>query len=320
VNEGPVMVKKLPGRSSCPKFTLVNFAAVVLTAIFLQSCDTTCVTVPPAELEEIGTLIFMNECGGKEENLTAWNEGEEFASLGIGHFLWYPEGKEYRFHESFPSLFEFIRSNGVTVPEWMDELPSFDLPWDSRGEFYDDFNSPRMVSLRKFMLDTVALQSRFIAERMEKSLPKMLESAPPPSRENIRKQFYRVAGSPMGLYLLVDYVNFKGEGTSPAERYKGEGWGLLQVLEIMKGDEKGPSALEEFARSAETVLERRVRNSPPERNEKRFLPGWKNRIGTYGPENMESYVAGIKYGRDEAVSPEDKIKALYRKLVCGLIY
>lgn len=150
-----------------------------------------------------------------------------------------------------------------------------------------------MTSLRKFMLDTVTLQTRFIAVRMEKSLPKMLESAPPGSRENIRRQFYRVAYSPMGLYLLVDYVNFKGEGTSPAERYNGEGWGLLQVLEMMKGDETGPPALAEFARSAEAVLERRVRNSPPERNEKRFLPGWKKRIGTYGPSNMESYMSDI---------------------------
>ncbi|HVY55707.1 MAG TPA: hypothetical protein VHC46_08130 [Thermodesulfobacteriota bacterium] len=314
------MVKKLPVRSFFTIYSLADLAAIVIAAILLQSCDTPCVTVPPAELERIGELIFINECGGKEENLTAWNEGEEFASLGIGHFLWYPEGKEYRFRESFPPLFEYLKSEGAKPPGWMDELPSFDLPWSSRTEFYNDFNSPRMVSLRKFMHDTVALQARFIAERMEKSLPKMLESAPSGSRENIVKQFYRVAGSPMGLYLLVDYVNFKGEGTSPAERYKGEGWGLLQVLDMMKGDEPGPSALTEFAGSAEALLERRVRNSPPERNEKRFLPGWRKRIGTYEPSNIESYVKSMDKGGNGELSREDKIKALYRKLVCSLIY
>lgn len=287
------MFKKLSVHPSFHADTLSRLAVLLLAAVFLKPVDAACVTVPPGELEKIGALIYMNECGGREENLTAWNEGEEFASLGIGHFLWYPQGKEYRFQESFPSLFEFLRTNGVDAPEWMNGLPSFDLPWDSRIEFYNDFNSPRMTSLRKFMLDTVTLQTRFIAVRMEKSLPKMLESAPPGSRENIRRQFYRVAYSPMGLYLLVDYVNFKGEGTSPAERYNGEGWGLLQVLEMMKGDETGPPALAEFARSAEAVLERRVRNSPPERNEKRFLPGWKKRIGTYGPSNMESYMSDI---------------------------
>ena len=29
---------------------------------------------------------------------------------------------------------------------------------------------------------------------------------------------------------MIDYVNFKGDGLKPTERYKGEGWGLLQVL------------------------------------------------------------------------------------------
>jgi hypothetical protein len=309
------MIKRLSGR-----FIRLNHFPAILAALvaaaLLTSCDSQCVRVPPAELEKIGSLLFRNECGGKVENLTAWNEGEEFASLGIGHFLWYPEGKEYPFHESFPSLFEFLKSKGAQAPEWMYDLTTFDLPWSSRSEFYGDFDSGRMVSLRKFMLDTVPLQTLFIAERMEKSLAKMLESAPPESRDNIRKQFYRVARSPMGLYLLVDYVNFKGEGTSPKERYNGEGWGLLQVLENMNGEEKGPSALREFSRSAEAVLERRVRNSPPERNEKKFLPGWRSRLRTYGPENMESYMAGSGNMKE---SPIEIILAAYRELACELV-
>ena len=32
---------------------------------------------------------------------------------------------------------------------------------------------------------------------------------------------------------LIDYVNFKGEGVLETERYRGRGWGLLQVLEGM---------------------------------------------------------------------------------------
>ena len=292
--------------------------ALLAAAFLFPSCDSYCITVPPGELEKIGSLIYRNECGGKVENLTAWNEGEEFASLGIGHFLWYPEGKEYPFYESFPSLFEFIKSKGAPVPEWMNELPTFDLPWNSRSEFYSDVDSPRMASLRKLMVDTVMLQTLFIAERLERSLPGILKTAPAESRSNIRKQFYRVAGSPMGMYVLVDYVNFKGEGTSAKERYKGEGWGLLQVLENMRGDEEGPEALREFARSAETVLERRVRNSPPTRNEKKFLPGWRNRIRTYGPENIDSYEGSLKYEMEKGESPVDYAAAMYRKLFCGL--
>jgi hypothetical protein len=310
------MINRSSGRLIRLSYSLLIVAALAAPALFFPSCDSACVTVPRDELEKIGSLIFLNECGGKVENLTAWNEGEEFASLGIGHFLWYPEGKEYPFHESFPSLFEFLVSNGALAPVWMYDLPSFDLPWRSRGEFYKDFQSERMVSLRRFMLDTVPLQTLFITERMEKSLPKVLEAAPQASRDNIRKQFYRVAGSPMGFYVLVDYVNFKGEGTSPKERYNGEGWGLLQVLENMEGDGSGPAALSEFSRSAEAVLERRVRNSPPQRNEKKFLPGWRKRLKTYGPENMESYSSNTG-NRPE--SPADAAAALYKKLVCGLM-
>ncbi len=314
------MIKRLSGRYACLGYSPAGAAALALCLALLPSCDSACATVPPGELEKIGSLIFRNECGGKTENLTAWNQGEEFASLGIGHFLWYPEGKEYPFRESFPSLFEFIKSKGAPVPEWMDGLAPFDLPWGSRSEFYDDFDSPRMVSLRKFMLDTVALQSLFMAERMENSLPMMLESAPAGSRDNIRKQFYRVSGTPMGFYVLVDYVNFKGEGTSLKERYKGQGWGLLQVLENMKGDEAGPAALSEFARSAESVLERRVRNSPPERNEKKFLPGWKNRIKTYGPENIESYTRDGVYMPDAPQSAVGRVLGgIYGNLVCRLM-
>ena len=134
-----------------------------------------------------------------------------------------------------------------------------------------------MGELRSLLAGTVPLQARFAAGRLEAELPKMLEAAQVGEREKIRRNFYRVAAEPLGPYALVDYVNFKGEGTLESERYKGEGWGLLQVLEAM-GD--GPALLE-FRRAAESVLSRRVKNSPPERGESRWLQGWKNRVKTY---------------------------------------
>lgn len=77
---------------------------------------------------------------------------------------------------------------------------------------------------------------------------------------------------------MIDYVNFKGEGTSPTERYKGEGWGLLQVLSDMKPG--GGAAA--FGQAAKRVLTRRVQNSPKERGESRWLAGWHNRCDGYG--------------------------------------
>ena len=42
-----------------------------------------------AEKEWLGRKIFKNECDSNFECLTTWNKGEEFPSLGIGHFIWY---------------------------------------------------------------------------------------------------------------------------------------------------------------------------------------------------------------------------------------
>jgi hypothetical protein len=227
------------------------------------------------QASEIGKRIWQNECAGTVDGLTSWNQGEDFASLGIGHFIWYPEGKRGPFEESFPRLVQFLVANRVDVPEWLRKTK--DCPWDSRSEFMADFRSGRMKELRSMLADTVAWQARFAAARLEAALPKMLAAAPAKDRGKVKANFYRVAEEPLGMYALMDYVNFKGEGTSKSERYHGEGWGLLQVLEAMGG---GPP-MAEFSRAADAVLTRRVENSPAARNERKWLAGWRNRCASY---------------------------------------
>jgi len=117
--------------------------------------------------------------------------------------------------------------------------------------------------------------------RLQQSLAKMLDEAAPADRANVERQFAQVASTPQGCYALVDYVNFKGEGVLHTERYRGEGWGLLQVLQAMRGTENGAAAAREFSNSAAAILRRRVQNSPPERHEARWLPGWLNRVHSY---------------------------------------
>lgn len=229
-----------------------------------------------AELEKVGRKVWQNESGGKRDGLTAWNVGEDFPSLGIGHFIWYPKGVNGPFEESFPKLLSFFQKSGVKLPAWL--RPDMDSPWKSRAEFQAEFRSPRMNELRDLLAETIPLQSRFLAQRMRESLPKMLAEAPAAKREHVRKQFDRLAASAAGTFALIDYVNFKGEGTNPAERYKGEGWGLLQVLANM---EEGGSATQAFSNSAAEVLTRRVKNAPPARGEDRWLAGWKNRVRAY---------------------------------------
>lgn len=235
--------------------------------------------ISKAELNAIGEKIFKNEAAGKKENLVYWNEGENFPSLGIGHFIWYKQGEPGIFEESFPQLVEFLKSKNVKLPKIMAENKY--SPWKDRQELINlkTKKNPDIEELTNFLYDNKDLQIMFIFKRLEASLEKMM--AVSSNKENVRKQFYRVASSPNGLYPLIDYVNFKGEGTNPKERYKEQGWGLLQVLENMKGTEPGKEALTEFSNSAKTVLQRRVNNSDPSKNERKWLQGWFNRCNTY---------------------------------------
>jgi hypothetical protein len=236
------------------------------------------IKISDAEADRIGKKIWRNECAGTRDGLTAWNKGEDFPSLGIGHFIWYPQGKRGPFKESFPALKDYLQLQGVKLPGWLAAAKA--CPWSDRAAFMADFRSPRMEELRSLLASTVGQQARFAALRLESALPQMLAAAPASEREKIRRNFYRVANAPGGLYPLMDYVNFKGEGTSPTERYQGEGWGLLQVLAGMS-DSGSPTAA--FSQSADRALTRRVELSPPARGEKRWLPGWRNRLATYVP-------------------------------------
>jgi len=251
---------------------------------YLAYLNASAQTHPPinlsnAEALRIGRKIWQNECHGSISGLTSWNEGENFASLGIGHFIWYPEGMRGPFEESFPKVLSFAANHRAGAPGWLEQAHA--CPWNSRAEFSGAQNSPQMGQLRQFLAHTVDLQAQFMVGRLQSALGKMLDEAAPQDRMNVEQQFARVASTGHGCYALVDYVNFKGEGVLRTERYQGQGWGLLQVLEGMHGSGNGPSAAREFARAAAAVLTRRVQNSPPERKESRWLPGWINRVNSY---------------------------------------
>lgn len=254
--------------------------AMVLAACSL-SADAQEIKLSPAEAMRIGKKIWQNECGGTVAGLTSWNTGENFASLGIGHFIWYPKGVRGPFDESFPELASFAASRNANLPDVVRANLNSGCPWSTRAEFLAASNGPEMKQLRQFLADTVPMQAEFLVRRLQKALPKMLSKAPAADRADIERQFQRVATTPQGCYALVDYVNFKGEGVLETERYNGQGWGLLQVLQGMSGNEGGASAAREFSTSAGKVLTQRVENSPPERKESRWLAGWLQRVKTY---------------------------------------
>lgn len=251
----------------------------------LASASAQTIRITDAEAARIGKRIWQNECAGTVAGLTSWNAGEAFASLGINHYIWYPRGGSGPFEESFPGLLAALTARGVALPEWLRGVRGRDCPWPDRAAFEADRGGERLAGLRALLArpEVVALQARFSADRLAAALPKMADALPDgAAKARVRDRFARVAGAPGGVYALVDYVNFKGEGTSPTERYDGRGWGLLQVLEGMADDGKAPAR--EFAASAGRVLTERVRRAPPERKESRWLPGWLSRVRGYGRE------------------------------------
>jgi hypothetical protein len=245
------------------------------------SAPASAIHLTPEQAHAIGLKIWRNEAGGKVQFLTDWNVGEAFGSFGIGHFIWYPAGKPGPFTESFPGALDEIAASGETLPSWLQGHPP--CPWPDRDSFYKDFNGPRLTELRALLARTVDAQALYTAHRLEAALPKILAAADSGERATLQKRFDAVAAAPNGVYALVDYVNFKGEGVNPTERYNGEGWGLLQVLELMQDAAPGQPAVASFARGADAALTRRVADAPAARRafEQGWLPGWRNRLLTY---------------------------------------
>lgn len=249
------------------------FSGVVAAQNYIQ--------ITPEEALEIGVKIWYNESAGRVAGLTTWNDGENFASLGIGHFIWYPYGRAHVYSESFPALLKFMQKRGITIPSWLQGNWSPYCPWASRYEFLDAQNTFQMIELREFLLHTIPLQAEFMIYRMENALPVMLESIPPEERPYVKNQFYRIATTPLGVYALVDYVNFKGIGVTPFHAYDADGWGLLEVIENMKYASPYFTPLQQFVWSANQVLTRRVTREPYDRHDWQWLDGWRNRLRTY---------------------------------------
>lgn len=283
LNPSTGMALPSSGRTRAGAKILLRAKAVGLTIVLcglLVLPVSAAVSLSHQEAARIGRKIWQNECGGTIAGLTSWNAGENFASLGIGHFIWYPAGARGPFEESFPSLVRYAQQRGAKLPDFLLAAKSEDCPWASRAEFLAAEASPKMKQLRMFLADTIDLQADFLVERLRTALPQMLAAAPAEKRGKIEDRFNRLANHAHGCYALIDYVNFKGEGVLATERHMGSGWGLLQVLEGMS-DDSGALPMGEFADSAERVLRARVKNAPPARKESRWLSGWLKRVDTY---------------------------------------
>jgi len=257
------------------------FFILVLSTLFSSNIELT-----KDQANYIAKKVWQNEGAGKDKYLVWWNKGEDFASVGIGHFIWFPKGHTERFREVFPMVVEHMEKRSVKMPGWLNAKTP--LPWKNKSEFFaaKKAKNKQYMELFHFLKNTMPYQAEFMADRLTKALPQMLDTIDDPKKQQrIKKRFYEVmynrdgSVNERGLYVLLDYTNFKGEGTLKSERYKGQGWGLLQVLEHM--DPKEANKQKAFALSAKAMLSRRIKNSPPARGEERWRKGWNIRLNTY---------------------------------------
>ena len=234
-----------------------------------------------SEIRSIGDKIFKNESGGDIANLVHWNNGENFASMGIGHFTWYPAGRRARFGNTFPGLLDHLKANGVQLPVWVQQARYSGAPWRTKNELGSAKRSRQVQELQNLLYQTRYIQATYIFDRAKRAMPRVVKATPAHLKGHVGQNLNAVANTRGGWYALIDYVNFKGEGLSRKGGYKGQNWGLLQVLENMRPSQPGQQALNNFADSATAILQRRVRNSDPRRNEAKWMRGWTIRINTY---------------------------------------
>tara|TARA_R110001583_G_scaffold100306_2_gene246258 strand:+ start:4611 stop:5399 length:789 start_codon:yes stop_codon:yes gene_type:complete len=248
---------------------------ILLFTPFKLIADTYPISLSVSQTTILANLIWKNEGAGKQQNLTVWNRNENFPSLGIGHFIWYPTKEKGPYIEQFPTLLAYIIKNEVQVPEWL--LSAKTAPWANREIFYREFDEKKLTQLRKLMQDTVVIQAQFIIKRLEKGIPAILKASDQKQKLKINNSLSALIATPEGIFVLLDYINFKGEGVSDKEQYQGQGWGLKQVLLAMP--EHTDNVLLSFALAADEMLTRRVKNAP--RDELGWLKGWRVRVHNY---------------------------------------
>jgi hypothetical protein len=263
------------------RILLLVFICLSLQAFANTSSITRLLNISPQIALPIGVKIWFNECGGSIDGLTSWNDGESFASLGIGHFIWHPYTGKNTAGDEFPHLIRYMQARGITVPKWLQGHGARYCPWANRIEFIRAQYSPQMIELRDFLRATIAIQAEYMAYHLEEVLPELLASVPPAESPVIYTHFYNIARTPNGIYALVDYLNFKGAGTSPIMRHSVRASGLLQVLRGMNYAPHYLTPLQAYVWSAKNALTRRVANAPATSHENRWLAGWFKRLNTY---------------------------------------
>lgn len=189
-----------------------------------------------------------------------WNNGENFPSMWFAHFTWGTGGNH---GNSFYNMMNFItQSRWIQVPPELNFLRDANPPnnWNGLSSMQRD---PKYRAVTEFLSrsDVKRAGYDFIKNGRLDSLKTRLAG-------DALNKFNLIAQWPKGAYILIDYVNFKGE-------WEGRGgWWLKNVLDAMPAARDPLDAARKFRDTAERLLWARS-------DSWRWMAGWSNRLDTY---------------------------------------
>ncbi|MFZ4116632.1 MAG: hypothetical protein ACOYK6_07940 [Chthoniobacterales bacterium] len=287
------------------------------------------------QLPLIGKRFFKDQKA--EENKPKWGEDQEhnFVYIGSLEYIWYGENNRAQFVEDWPTVASRLKAAGLPIEDWA--LGA--CPWNTKEDFDEEVKSSTLPDstldpesrigklialLSQDEAKTVQVQT--LVDRLNRALesshdssltPTIFQDLPPGELELLKSNLDAVAsvqdakGHPLGLYALIDYPYFKGEGTAIGEHCNVDGWGLQEVLlnmdpnKVKDADGVVDGPLQAFIDSGMATLDRRIanhrmeadRNNRPVVNDKfnpnsdyaKFWNTWENHLRDYGnwPANTE---------------------------------
>ncbi len=271
----------------------------------------------------------------QEPSLLRW-DARGFLYLGASEAIWYPDipAGEKKFLEDWPTLRSELQKRGFSIPT----LALGPSPWRSGEELEADLanltkedsqiinpaertRKRELEELLTFLKreDVIKVEYTLLIDRLERALDPQSETylfanLPPGKGAIMEKNFRELAslqdslGHPLGLYALVDYCNFKGEGIAAAEHYNTQAWGLSELLFEMEDLRSNRPLLEKyidrlelqqkrsdltaenltplelFVLTGAKVLDDRIENNIMERDRMKGTPGYEYFLAHYGEE------------------------------------
>lgn len=258
---------------------------IYLILLLLFSHATTFASMSELDAKKIGILIWNNEADKRVDLLAYWGSYSTFPEIGIGHYIWYPQGQTGPYTAQFPPLCAYMQAQGVQLPQWLlDAYVAGGAPWQTREEFL--YDTQRTNELRQFLASTVDLQTQFMIKRIEDEWIDILAAAPLDRQAALQHYFNLMRSSLLGTYALVDYLNFKGSGLNPREERNGHRFGLLQVMLDLPDGLNDENITKAFAICAARRLVNYIGHFNPEYRPVKFLAGWVKRVSTYARQNI----------------------------------